>query len=246
MGNYWREINRILGQWLTPAVRGIFLANLAVFILFLLLVLWRNLQETLFILLSQTPALVVGKFFLWQPVTYMFLHLGPFHLLMNMLVLWFFGPRLEYRWGTPAFLRFYFVAGIGAGLFHLVVSLLTGNAHQTMAGASGAIYGILLAYALYYPNDTVLLYFVFPVKIKYLMIFIGLLTFFSSVSGAQSGISHITHLGGLLVAFVYLRGWRFLSGGGGPRGGSGGGPRRGGPRRPTIIEVNRKTHPDFR
>jgi membrane associated rhomboid family serine protease len=137
----------------------------------------------------------------------MFIHLGPFHFLINMMVLWFFGPRLEYRWGSQKFLIFYFVVGIGAGIFHALVSLAVGKGHYQIFGASGAIYGILLAYGLYWPDDIVLVWGVFPVKVKVLVAVSMFFTFLGSFSPvASSKISHLTHLGGLVVAFLYLRG----------------------------------------
>jgi membrane associated rhomboid family serine protease len=209
MRDFWREIHRFLGRFLSPAVAMILIANVIVFVLFMLTAPFSARIQMFFYMLTQIPSLAVGHFCLWQFVTYMFMHFQPFHLLCNMLVLWFFAPRLEYRWGTAGFLRFYFIVGVGAGLFHTVTAYLTGHPDSPMLGASGAMYGIMLAYALHWPNDTVLLYFVVPVKIKHLMIFIGVFTFFASLSGGASAttgnnISHVTHLGGLVVAFLYL------------------------------------------
>jgi membrane associated rhomboid family serine protease len=202
---------------------------------------WK-LPVTFFFFLMQTPAWAV-RGCVWQFVTYMFMHATPSHLLFNMLVLWFFAPRLESRWGTARFVRFYFVVGIGAGLFHTALSFLTGYQDIPLLGASGAIYGVMLAYALYYPEETVLLYFVAPIKVKYLMIIMGILVFLGSISqgtGGDPGISHVTHLGGLAVAFVYIRGKDWLGGNRRfPRGG-------GGRRRVKLRQVDPKRHPDFR
>lgn len=242
MGQVLRDIDAFFARFLSPAVRWIFLANVLVFILYMLLTPFSENLRTLFFLLMQTPALAVKHFFIWQFTTYMFMHADTMHLLCNMIVLWFFASRLEYRWGTRGFLKFYFTVGIGAGLFHAAVALLNGQGDSTMLGASGAIYGIMLAYALYYPNDTVLLYFVVPVKIKYLMIFLGVITFLGSIHSAQGGVSHVTHLGGLVVAFLYVKGGSLLGGGG-----AGPGKRRRKPRRRRrILQVDPNSHPDFR
>jgi membrane associated rhomboid family serine protease len=237
MRNAWREVTFFLSRFLSPAVRAILIANVIVFLVFTLVTPFSERAMVGFLLLAQTPSLAVGHAFLWQFVTYMFLHANLFHLLGNMLVLWFFAPRLEYRWGTAAFLRFYFVVGVGAGLFHTAAAYLSGNPGSPMLGASGAMYGIMLAYALYWPDDVVLLYFVFPIKIKYLMIFIGVFTFFASISGevaaaGGSNISHVTHLGGLIVAFLYLKAGTWFGQGG-----------RG--RKPAGIHSFPGSHPDF-
>jgi membrane associated rhomboid family serine protease len=142
----------------------------------------------------------------------MFLHGGIFHLLFNMLALWMFGTELERIWGTRYFLKFYGVAGIGAGVLTVLFSLLPfGFADQvyrsTIIGASGAVYGLLLAYALYFPDRPIYMYFVFPIKAKYFVMIIGAITFYSSL-GASGGIANATHLGGLLVAYVYLKSGR--------------------------------------
>jgi membrane associated rhomboid family serine protease len=235
MRNFWRELNTFLARIMTPAVRGIFLANVIVFLVFVVFTMPLSVtMQRLYLLLAETPADAVGHLFLWQFVTYMFLHAGVGHLLMNMLMLWFFAPRLERRWGSPAFVRFYLIVGAGAGVFHALVAYAAAggaNVLNPMLGASGAIYGILLAYALYYPNDMMLLYFVIPIRVKYLVIVAIVITLFASFQsamvpgGGADHISHITHLGGLLVAFAYLKiaDWR-----------------RRGPRR-----VDTRRHPDF-
>ncbi|NQU43235.1 rhomboid family intramembrane serine protease [bacterium] len=214
MRDTWTQITGFLSRFLSPGVMGIFLVNVLVFIVFLLTTPFSKTAGTFFFELAQTPDLAVGKLHLWQFLTYMFLHFETFHLLINMLVLWFFAPRLEYRWGTKPFLLFYLVTGIGAGLFHTFLGYSTGHADAALIGASGAIYGVMLAYALAWPNDTVLLYFVVPIKVKYLMMFLGVVAFLGSATETQGGISHVTHLGGLVVAFVYLTIWKKMKGGG--------------------------------
>jgi membrane associated rhomboid family serine protease len=149
---------------------------------------------------------------LWQLATYMFLHEGLFHILFNMLALWMFGTELERTWGTRYFLKFYFVTGIGAAALTVVFSLLPFGFAESLRyapiiGASGAVYGLLLAYALYYPDRPIYMYFVFPIPAKYFVAIIGAIAFYSSLS-SSGGIANATHLGGLLVAFIFLKGTR--------------------------------------
>jgi membrane associated rhomboid family serine protease len=148
-------------------------------------------------------------FWLWQPATYMFLHGGVFHILFNMLALWMFGTELERIWGTRYFLKFYFVTGIGAGGLTVILSLLpfAGQLQSVnIIGASGAIYGLLLAFALYFPDRPILL-IVFPVPAKVAVTILGAIALFSSL-GESGGVANATHLSGLLVAYLFLKGAR--------------------------------------
>lgn len=137
----------------------------------------------------------------WQPVTYMFVHGGFWHVAINMFVLWMFGSELEMVWGRKEFLRYYFVTGIGSGLIWLLFNI--GNPYSILIGASGAIYGVLVAYGLMFPNRIIYLYFLFPIKVKWFVIVIGVIAFFSSMNNA-SNISHITHLSGMIIGYLYL------------------------------------------
>lgn len=184
-------------------VKQLLIANAAVFVLTQMsgMGLWADW-------FGLNPHSVIFGLRLWQPFTYMFLHAGLWHVGMNMLMLWMFGSELENLWGRKEFLRYYFFAGVGAGIFSLVpyfVGVLAGYRGQipSIIGASGAVYGILLAYAMTYPDRKVLVYMIMPVKVKYLMVFMGFMTFASVGNG--DGISHITHLGGLVVGWIYLK-----------------------------------------
>ncbi|MCY3600427.1 MAG: rhomboid family intramembrane serine protease [Gemmatimonadetes bacterium] len=139
----------------------------------------------------------------WTIVTYMFVHGGFMHVLMNMLALFFFGPPLEQKWGTRFFLRFYLVTGLGAAAFSVLLYSLTGP--TIMVGASGAIFGILVAFALNWPDAKIYLYFVFPVPAKWFVAALGAFTLLSTVQGSADGVAHWAHLGGLVTGFVYLR-----------------------------------------
>ena len=138
----------------------------------------------------------------WQLFTYMFLHGGFFHFLLNMFLLWMFGSELERHFGSREFLKYYCITGVGAGVLTLLAS-----PHSLIptVGASGAIYGLLLAYALYFPNRLIYLWFLIPIKAKHLVIFFGIIEFFFALSHAPSGIAHFAHLGGILVGFLYLK-----------------------------------------
>ena len=139
---------------------------------------------------------------IWQPFTYLFIHKDFLHVFFNMFVLWMFGSELESIWGRKSFLRYYFTTGVGSGLIWLVLNL--SNANHTLAGASGAVYGILLAFGMLFPNRTVYLYFLFPIKVKYLVMFLVATEFILSMN-TTSDISHITHLSAVVIGFVYLR-----------------------------------------
>jgi membrane associated rhomboid family serine protease len=162
--------------------------------------------------LGLVPTRVIHQFWVWQAVTYMFMHGGIFHIVFNMLALWMFGAELERIWGTRYFLKFYFVTGVCAGLLTVLFSLLPFEFAQhiqqsIVIGASGAIYGLLLAYALYFPDRPIYMYFVFPIPAKIFVAIMGAIAFFSSLSEA-GGVANATHLGGLLIGYLYLKGAR--------------------------------------
>jgi membrane associated rhomboid family serine protease len=130
-----------------------------------------------------------------------------------MLALWMFGTELERLWGTRFFLKFYFVTGIGAAVLTVMFSLLPFDLTRSLyvsnvIGASGAIYGLLLAYGLYFPDRPIYMYLVFPIPARYFVMIMGALAFYSSLA-VSNGIASATHLGGLLVGYVYLKGARF-------------------------------------
>jgi membrane associated rhomboid family serine protease len=191
---------------LSTAIKALIGANVLIFFAQLFV---RGLTDRL----GLVPFLVVRKLWIWQLGTYMFLHGGLFHILFNMLALWMFGTELERIWGTRSFLKFYFVTGVGAGILTVVFSLLPFSASQQLyqsnvIGASGAIYGLLLAYALYFPDRPIYMYFVFPIPARIFVIIIGAIAFYASISGAGGGIANATHLGGILVAYLYLKSTR--------------------------------------
>jgi membrane associated rhomboid family serine protease len=155
--------------------------------------------------LGLSPVSVVRSLAVWQLVTYMFLHGGVGHLVVNMLTLWMFGTELERTWGTRYFLKYYFWTGIGAGAITVLFALLPLEIANDIyfvptVGASGAIFALLLAYGLYFPNRMIYLYFVFPIPAKYFVLIIGAISFF-----AGGSIAHATHLGGVVVGYLMLK-----------------------------------------
>ena len=191
---------------ITPAVRALLYANGIVYVASLIfpsIVGWLGLS----------PQLVVEKGFLWQPATYMFVHARtPTHILFNMLILWMFGVELERMWRTRFFVKYYAICGIGAGLVSVALGLLPIPAlratyYANIIGASGALFGLLLAFALYYPNRPILMFFFFPVPAKYFVAILGGIAFIMSLEGSGA-IAATTHLGGLAVGYFYLQGGR--------------------------------------
>lgn len=188
-------------------VKWLLISNVAIFILGFFAGLAR-LDGPLAIL-ALTPIEVVSRFFIWQLATYMFLHGGFWHITWNMLALWMFGADLESVWGTRRFLQFYFFCGIGAGLCVVLLNFLLpwGNPGVPTIGSSGAIFGILLAYAMLYPNRTILFSFLIPIQVKYFVMIIGAITFMSSFQPGN-GVSSFAHLGGLLFGYLFMKGPR--------------------------------------
>ena len=143
----------------------------------------------------------------WQLLTYGFLHGNLYHIFFNMLGLWMFGREIELLMGTRRFLVYYLVCVVGAGVVQLVVAAIQGGVYPTV-GASGGLFGILLAFALAFPNRTIMLIFPpIPMKAKYFVLFFGLLSLYLGFSGSAPGIAHFAHLGGMLFGFLLLRYW---------------------------------------
>jgi membrane associated rhomboid family serine protease len=183
-------------------VKWLIVGNTAVFLIYYLS--GRTGQGHLLTIFALIAAAVVRNFFVWQLVTYLFLHGGFVHLLFNMLSLWFFGTQLERDWGTRQFLKYYFYCGIAAGVCVLVVNIAVGDWYTPTLGASGAIFGVLVAFGVLYPDATVLMGFLFPIRAKYMvMIYAGieLITTF----GPNTGVSTVAHLGGMAFGYLYLK-----------------------------------------
>ena len=185
------------GGMIPPVVKTLMISNAVIFLLTYFIPYSINGY------LGLVPKLVWSRFMIWQLFTYMFLHGGFWHILINMFILWMFGSDLERNWGSREFLKYYMFCGVGAGLFNVV---LQPNGIVPIIGASGAIYGILVAFALMYPNRLVYIYFLFPVKVKYMVIFLVAMEFFLSMGRGQGNIAHFAHLGGALIGYLYIKG----------------------------------------
>jgi len=188
-----------------PAIKALLIGNIGLFVAGVV----PSVNNVLQFLFGLRPEVVIGRVWIWQLATYMFLHASLFHIIFNMLALWMFGTELERIWGTRYFLKFYLVTGVGAAALTVAFSFLpfgfaTALRYATIIGASGAIYGLLLAYAMYFPDRPILLYF-FPVPAKYCVMILGAISLYYSV-GESGGVANITHLGGLLVGYLFLKG----------------------------------------
>ncbi|HDQ45534.1 MAG TPA: rhomboid family intramembrane serine protease [bacterium] len=189
-----------VGGGMTETVKKLMIANGVLF------VIQMFTGPSLIALLGLVPRLAWSRFFLWQFVTYLFLHGGFLHLALNMYALFVFGSEVERMWGPRAFLRYYLITGIGAGLLH---TLITPFSMTPTIGASGAVAGVLVAFALMFPNReiTLLLFFILPVRLRARTLAVGyaLISVLSGVAGSPDGIAHFAHLGGMLVGYLFLR-----------------------------------------
>ena len=163
----------------------------------------------MYALLTLFPPAVVGldQFYIpevpfrpWTLFTYMFLHAGLMHLLFNMIGLFFFGPRLEARLGSRGFLGLYFLSGLGGAAFTFVFSF-----GSPVVGASAAVYGIIIGFAMYWPRELIYIYGIVPVQARWLAAFVVAISLYSGISGSDGGTAHFAHLGGLAVGAGYLR-----------------------------------------
>lgn len=189
----------------SSVVKALIIANVGAFVL-------ATVAPGLFSPFGLVPEDVLTRLRLWQPVTYLFLHGGVFHILFNMLTLWMFGTELERMWGSRYFARFYFICGVGAALTQIAASLLPFASLATLyyaktIGASGAIYGLLMAYAIYFPHRQVMFFGIFPIEVRYLVLIMGAISLLSAADGA-SGVAHLAHLGGLVAGYFYLKSGR--------------------------------------
>ncbi|HDI52038.1 MAG TPA: rhomboid family intramembrane serine protease [Bacteroidetes bacterium] len=210
MSYYHRTYQIGLGGRLTPGVKYLLVANVIVYILQLVF------RAPMLRLFGLSSFMVLHNLAIWQFVSYMFLHGGFFHIFFNMFVLWIFGSEVERAWGTKPFLKYYFITGIGAGICSFLFSL---SMHTITIGASGAIYGVMLAFAMMYPDRiiTLLLFLIIPIsmKAKHLVTLMAVISIFSGITnlfGGSDGVAHFAHLGGMLVGYLYLKSdWRLAA-----------------------------------
>lgn len=203
---YGRNVQIRFGGPLTPVVKNLLILNGVIFLLQQIFSR-PDIGYAIVDIFGVSWPGVLTEYRVWQLGTYMFFHGGFLHILFNLLALWMFGGELEQLWGSRSFLIYYLASGIGAGVAIVAINYLSGNPSPTI-GASGVVYALLLAYGMTWPNRQVLLFFVIPVRIKYLVIGMGLIEFLgtvSSLSGTGDGsISHIGHLGGLATGILLM------------------------------------------
>ncbi|OQX78859.1 MAG: hypothetical protein B6D56_08200 [Candidatus Omnitrophica bacterium 4484_70.1] len=185
------------GIHLTRTVKVLVIINVVVFILLHLFPRFPWLG-----LLGMVPKYVLSKFMLWQLFTYMFIHVGLWHLVVNMLMLIFFGPGIEEVLGRRLFLIYYFYTGIGAALCSFITAF---NSPIPVVGASGAIFGLLVAYAILFPDTVLFLFFIFPMRIKQAVFFLAAINLLGALSSPNSGIAYFAHLGGGLFGYLYFK-----------------------------------------
>jgi rhomboid family protein len=206
VSNYYRPSGFGGFSFFPPVIKNLLIINSAVFLLQLVM---QNLTfggipaDNFIIRWFALMPLGSGYFEIWQLITYQFMHGGFFHILFNMFILWMFGIEIENLWGSKKFLIFYLTAGVFGGLFQILLTpLLTGGLSGPTIGASGAIMGVMVAFAMLFPNRLIFLYFLIPVKVKYFIVFLILIDLFA-VNGGDS-VAHLAHLGGALTGLVYM------------------------------------------
>jgi membrane associated rhomboid family serine protease len=198
MSNYYRP-GGVGFSFFPPVIKNLLIINAAVF--FLMYFLGDQGRYTVERWLALMP-LGMG-FYVWQLITYQFLHAGFFHIFFNMFMLWMFGMEIEQEWGSKKFLLYYLTAGVGAGLLHMLMTPVLGQPPAPTVGASGSIYGVLLAFALMFPDRPIYLWFLIPIKAKYLIGFFMILEILA-IDSAHSNVAHLAHIGGALVGFLWI------------------------------------------
>jgi len=206
-------ITRNSASMLPPVIKLLLISNIIIFVLELnaanqlisTFALWPIVPE----LSSLNPD--INSFMLWQLISYSFLHGSLMHLLLNMYALWLFGAHLENLWGSRTMAIYYFVCVIGAGLVQLLVSSIgtQNGAYYPTIGASGGVFGVLLAYGLFFPNRILILLFPpIPIKAKWFVLLYGALELWFGITGTAAGIAHFAHLGGMLFGLILIYYWK--------------------------------------
>lgn len=195
---------------LTQAAKGLIIACVvAYFVDFFLSNLGFQIGElNLNEIFGLVPAYVQTRGWVWQFVTYIFMHGHPLHLLLNMVILWYFGSDIEMKMGRGAFLRYFFLCGVGAGLFNFGVNVLFSDPTRLthpIIGASGAIFGILAAYGIFFGSRYFLVFFLFPMKAKYFVLIVAAMELIFGVEGnPRDNVAHFAHVGGMLIGSLYI------------------------------------------
>jgi membrane associated rhomboid family serine protease len=185
-----------------PGVKWLLIINTAVFLVCYLI--GPAFQSPASVIIGLRAESAVRTFMIWQVFTYMFVHFGTLHLLFNMLALWMFGVPIEKAWGTRRFLKFYFLCGSVAGICVLIVNMLVGDWLTPTIGASGAVFGIMVAFAMLFP-DALIILLIFPMKARYAVPICVAFELLATRWGFNTGVSTIAHLGGAGCAYVTLK-----------------------------------------
>jgi membrane associated rhomboid family serine protease len=192
-------------KFFPPVIKALLVSNVAIYFLASFFGLFRYQGMPLSVFIDTIlPLYPIGNgFYFWQLFTYMFMHGGFMHLLFNMFALWMFGMELENQWGSKKFFLYYMLCGLGAGLSNLFIAPLFAAGGPTV-GASGAVYGVLIAFGMLFPERPIFIYFLLPIRAKYfVLLYIGI-EIYAGVTGTMDGIAHFAHLGGAAVGFLYL------------------------------------------
>lgn len=200
-GEYYRPSFFGGFNFFPPVIKWLMISNVAIWVLvdFLLYPFGVSGPITRFLALYPYG----DDFRVWQLVTYMFMHGGFFHIFFNMIMLWMFGMELENIWGSRKFLVYYLVCGVGGGIVNMMVAPLLGQVLPTV-GASGAIFGVMIAFGMMFPDRYVYLYFLLPIKAKWLVVGLIFINLFAGVSGGGGNVAYFAHLGGAACGFLYL------------------------------------------
>ena len=202
----------------TPVVKKLVILNVLIYVGLIVIVQNLFLAEPYFFKwFGLIPRDFLYSFFIWQPFTYMFFHHAQdiFHIVFNMLMLWWLGSELEARWGSRFFLTYYMVSGVGAGLIYVgglvIYALATGNSYPMeipVIGASGSIFGLFLAYGIVYGERVIYFMMVFPMKAKFFVLILGAIEVVSLLNSGFTGrVANLAHLGGVVAGFLFLMGW---------------------------------------
>ncbi len=186
---------------MTPAIKALVVANVAAFLV------GQVVGDQFYQLFGLVPRRVLQERWVWQPVTHLFVHGGFMHLLFNLFALWMFGMPVESQWGEREFLKYYLICGLGAAAATIALSPGSGT---PVIGASGPVYGMLVAFAMLYPDAVIYLYFLIPIKASHMAILFGLIEFFAVTEQTTPGIARLAHLGGMVSGYLYLRWWWVL------------------------------------
>jgi len=183
---------------MTPWIRRLVMANAAVYLITAYTAAGMDLANLM--ALRPHPLLILRH--PWTPITYMFVHANFMHIFFNMLVLFFFGPRLEMRLGGARFIRLYFLCGLAGAVLSMAFLL---GPPVPIIGASGAVYGVLMGFAILWPRDAIYIWGIVPVQARWLVGVMTAMTVFLGFGGGQDGVAHFAHLGGFLGGYLYMR-----------------------------------------